>query len=47
VTSIFSKNYYNWYVKREKGIYALSDVGRDALTEFSPVIAFLLNNDGV
>ena len=47
VTSILSKNYYNWYVKREKGIYALSDVGRDALTEFSPVIAFLLNNDGV
>ena len=47
VASIFTQNYYNWFVRRDKGIYGLSDDGLNALIEFSPVVEFLLSQDGV
>lgn len=46
VTSIFTQNYYNWFVRRDKGIYGLSEDGLTALVEFAPVIEFLLNYEG-
>ncbi len=47
VASIFTQNYYNWFVRRDKGIYGLSEDGLGALIEFSPVIEFLISQDGV
>lgn len=31
--SILSKNYYSWFDKVEKGIYAINDIGKNALLE--------------
>lgn len=47
VASIFTQNYYNWFFRRDKGVYGLTDDGLTALVEFSPVIDFLVNHDGV
>ena len=46
VASIFTQNYYNWFIRRDKGVYGLTDDGLSALIEFSPVLEFLLSQDG-
>ncbi len=45
VASIFAQNYYNWFFRRDKGIYGLTDDGLSALIEFSTVLKFLLSYD--
>lgn len=47
VSNIFTQNYYNWFIRRDKGIYGLTDDGLSALIEFSHVVDFLVNQDGV
>ena len=42
VMSIWNKNFYKWFEKKDKGVYAVSEEGVLALEEFKPVIEFLL-----
>ena len=43
-TSILYNNYYNWFIKSGRGIYALSNEGRAALVEYSEEIKRLCPN---
>jgi hypothetical protein len=38
--SILTKNYYGWYEKIERGIYAISEKGKKEITEFPEIIQF-------
>ena len=42
VMSIWNKNFYNWFVKLDKGVYAPSEEGVLALSHYKDVIEFLL-----
>lgn len=37
-SSILQKNYYNWFVRIERGIYALNDLGTKELNDYSYVL---------
>ncbi|MDP4180810.1 MAG: DUF2161 family putative PD-(D/E)XK-type phosphodiesterase [Bacillota bacterium] len=41
--SILYNNYYGWFYKKEKNIYGLSDVGIDALNEYSELTGYYKN----
>lgn len=34
-SSILQKNYYNWFVREERGIYSLTQEGKESLKEYS------------
>jgi len=38
VVSILQKNYYGWFVRRERGVYDVTDLGRNALKDYAEVI---------
>lgn len=46
VSAILGKNYNNWYLKIDKGVYTLSEDGEKALLAHSNIIAFLLEEKG-
>ena len=51
VAAILQGNFYGWFEKIERGIYGLSDIGRQALEENKEVVEILMkelsqNNDG-
>lgn len=39
VGNILRDNHYNWFIKKNRGVYALTDEGRQALQEYESVIA--------
>jgi hypothetical protein len=42
--SILTKNYYGWYEKIERGIYAISEKGKREITEFSEIVKYFSEN---
>jgi hypothetical protein len=38
--SILAKNYYGWYEKIERGIYAISEKGKKGITEFPEIVRY-------
>ena len=44
-TNIMYRNVYGWFEKQEKGIYAVSSAGKEALKEYSDVIELLLMHE--
>lgn len=44
VTDILQKNHYGWFRRISRGVYEITDVGREALEEYSRVIATLKTN---
>ncbi|GAB6106288.1 DUF2161 family putative PD-(D/E)XK-type phosphodiesterase [Fusibacter bizertensis] len=45
--SIFSKNYHGWFQKVEKGVYQLSEQGRQAIVEYQSVIEYIVSSKEV
>jgi hypothetical protein len=39
--SILRNNYYGWFVKKSRGVYAVADDGRSAIGQFETEIAAL------
>ncbi|MFD2671368.1 DUF2161 family putative PD-(D/E)XK-type phosphodiesterase [Marinicrinis sediminis] len=42
--AILSRNVYEWFTRVEKGIYGLSDKGRQALIDYADMLEFLLHH---
>lgn len=41
-SSVFASNFYNWFTRIDKGIYALSEIGHQALEEHNSVLEYLI-----
>lgn len=42
--SILTKNYYGWYEKLERGIYAISKKGKQEINEFPDIVKYFSKN---
>ncbi len=43
--AILQKNYYDWFVRVERGVYALTSSGEEAIHEHSALVARFREND--
>ena len=41
-SNIFRSNFYNWFTRIDKGVYALSEMGYQALDEYNSVLEYLI-----
>lgn len=42
--SILTKNYYGWYEKMERGIYTISEKGKQEITQFPDILNYFSKN---
>ncbi len=45
IASILQKNYYGWFERIERGIYALTEVGHEDLKKYAKVLNYILESE--